>query len=68
MLALAWLGNRPNFGLGDNGGRYAATSHRSRTEKVFFGVCGGLGDYFGIDPTVVRIAFVWWRLPTGLGF
>lgn len=23
--------------------------------KVFFGVCGGLADYFGIDPTIVRL-------------
>ena len=23
--------------------------------KVFLGVCGGLADYFGIDPTIVRL-------------
>ncbi|MFQ9706228.1 MAG: PspC domain-containing protein [Limosilactobacillus pontis] len=23
--------------------------------KVFLGVCGGLADYFGIDPTLVRL-------------
>ena len=22
------------------------------------GVCGGLGEYFGIDPTLVRVAYV----------
>lgn len=32
--------------------------YRSRTNYMLFGVCGGLGDYFGIDPTLVRIAFV----------
>ncbi len=32
--------------------------HRSRRDRVVAGVCGGLGDYFGIDPTVVRLAFV----------
>ncbi len=31
---------------------------RSRTNKVIAGVCGGLGDYFNIDPTIVRLVFV----------
>lgn len=29
--------------------------HRSKRNKVILGVCGGLGEYFGIDPTIVRI-------------
>lgn len=32
--------------------------YRSNTEKVIAGVAGGLGDYFGIDPTWVRVLFV----------
>ena len=31
---------------------------KSVTNKKLAGVCGGLGEYFGIDPTLVRIAFV----------
>jgi phage shock protein C len=31
---------------------------RSRTDRVLFGVCGGLSRYLGIDPVLVRIAFV----------
>jgi phage shock protein C len=31
---------------------------RSRLERKLFGVCGGLGSHFGIDPTIVRILFV----------
>jgi len=31
---------------------------RSKTNRVIAGVCGGLGDYFVIDPVVVRILFV----------
>lgn len=27
-------------------------------DKKIFGVCGGLGNYFDIDPTVVRIVFL----------
>jgi phage shock protein C len=30
---------------------------KSRNKKIF-GVCAGIADYFGIDPTLVRIAFV----------
>jgi len=32
--------------------------YRSETNKVIAGVCGGLGDYFNIDPTIIRIIFV----------
>jgi phage shock protein C len=32
--------------------------HRSRKERKLFGVCGGLGEYFSIDPTIVRLLFV----------
>ena len=28
------------------------------SDKKLFGVCGGLGNYFDIDPTVIRIAFL----------
>jgi phage shock protein C len=28
--------------------------YRSRTNKVFAGICGGIGEYFEIDPVVVR--------------
>jgi phage shock protein C len=30
------------------------------------GVCGGLGEYLNIDPTVVRIIFVLLTLPGGV--
>ena len=32
--------------------------HRSRTEKMVAGVCGGLAQYFNIDPTIVRLLWV----------
>ena len=31
---------------------------RSITDRRIAGVCGGLGEYFNIDPTWVRLAFV----------
>jgi phage shock protein C len=32
--------------------------YRSRKERMIAGVCGGLGDYFDIDPTLIRLLFV----------
>ncbi len=29
--------------------------YRSETSKMICGVCGGLGEYFDIDPTIVRL-------------
>jgi len=31
---------------------------RSRTDRRIAGVCGGLADYFAVDPTLVRVAWV----------
>lgn len=31
---------------------------RSILDRKFFGICGGLGEYFDIDPTIVRILFI----------
>lgn len=28
---------------------------RSKTDKIFFGVCGGIGEFFNIDPIFIRI-------------
>jgi len=32
--------------------------YRSRTDKTFAGVCGGLGKYINADPTIVRVVYV----------
>jgi len=31
---------------------------RSSSDRMFFGVCGGLGEYLGIDSRVIRILMV----------
>ena len=31
---------------------------RSKKNKVIAGVCAGIGDYFGVDPTVIRLLWV----------
>jgi signal transduction histidine kinase/phage shock protein PspC (stress-responsive transcriptional regulator) len=40
---------------------------RSRTDRVVAGVAAGLGDYIGVDPTIVRLAFVLLTFAGGIG-
>lgn len=32
--------------------------YRSEKEKIIFGVCGGLANYFEIDPVIIRMIFL----------
>ncbi|HKP51403.1 MAG TPA: PspC domain-containing protein [Chloroflexia bacterium] len=32
--------------------------YRSGNDRMLAGVCGGLAEYFSIDPTVVRLLFI----------
>ncbi len=41
--------------------------YRSRTDRVIWGVCGGLGEYFAIDSVWFRIMFVVLALVNGFG-
>jgi phage shock protein C len=38
---------------------------RSRTNRVLAGVCGGLGAHLGVDPLILRVAFVAMTLAAG---
>lgn len=40
--------------------------YRSTTDKKIAGVCGGLGEYFNVDPLVFRVIFVLALLPGGV--
>ena len=40
---------------------------RSEKERILGGVCGGLAEYFGFDPTLVRLVFVLLALAGGTG-
>lgn len=40
--------------------------YRSSTNKVAAGIIGGLGEYWNIDPVVLRLGFVFLILITGL--
>lgn len=40
---------------------------RSRHNRVIFGVCGGLGEYFGVDPVIFRVGVIVLTLAGGSG-
>jgi phage shock protein C len=31
---------------------------RSKKEKMIAGICGGIAEYFEVDPTIVRVIYV----------
>ncbi|PNR96723.1 PspC domain-containing protein [Petrotoga sp. 9PWA.NaAc.5.4] len=41
--------------------------YRSRKNKVLAGVCGGIGEYFEIDPVLVRLIWIVFSLLWGFG-
>lgn len=41
--------------------------YRSRKNRVFGGVAGGLAEYFGLDPILMRVIFVIITLINGIG-
>jgi phage shock protein C len=40
---------------------------RSRTERMIAGVCGGVAEYFEVDPTLVRLIWVAITVMAGAG-
>jgi phage shock protein C len=42
------------------------TLRRSRRNRIIAGVCGGLGEFFGISATWFRLAFLLALLPGGI--
>ena len=41
--------------------------YRSRTDRMIWGVCGGLAKYFNVDPTIVRLVAVLTIFLDGIG-
>ena len=40
---------------------------RSQSDRMFFGVAGGIGEYLNIDPVLIRLVFVLLTLSNGGG-
>ena len=41
--------------------------YKSSTDKKLDGVCAGIAEYFGIDPTLIRLLWVFATLFVGCG-
>lgn len=44
--------------MSETGAKPIKHLYRSRKNRMIGGVCGGLAEYFGIDPTLVRLVWV----------
>ena len=42
--------------------------YRSADSRILVGICGGLGEYLGVDPTAVRVAWILLCALGGSGF
>lgn len=40
--------------------------HRSTTNKMLTGVCGGLGEFLGVDATIIRLVVLVLAIPFSL--
>ena len=50
---------------GKNSMKFSGKLHKSAGNKKLAGVCGGLAEYLGVDPTIIRLA--WALLSCGWG-
>ena len=41
--------------------------YKSNQNKMIAGVCGGLGEFFDVDPTLIRLLWVIFALAAGSG-
>ncbi len=41
--------------------------YRSGKERILGGVCGGVGEYLGVDPTLIRLLWILFSLAYGMG-
>ena len=42
--------------------------YRIRRDRQLAGVCGGVAEYFGMDPSIVRVIWLVAGICTGIGF
>ncbi len=53
--------------MGDTNKDQSKRLYRSRANRWIWGVCGGFGEYFHIDPVIVRLIWVLFTLAYGAG-
>jgi len=47
--------------------KLAKRLRRSETDKIIAGVCGGIGEYFNVDPVVIRLLYLVISVLTAVG-
>lgn len=40
--------------------------YKSEDDRMILGVCGGIGEYFGVDPTLIRLLWVFFSMGTAI--
>ena len=50
------------------GGEEMKELYKSNNDKMIFGVAGGIGEFFGVSATVIRLLFVIFTIAGGSGF
>ncbi|AFK03125.1 phage shock protein C, PspC [Emticicia oligotrophica DSM 17448] len=63
---ICWIVFPPNYNLDED--KKIKKFYRDNDDKVLGGVCSGLGAYFGVDATVIRLLFVLGVFLFGTGF
>ncbi|MCA9487269.1 PspC domain-containing protein [Candidatus Woesearchaeota archaeon] len=46
-----------NFEKGKHG-KYVKHLYRSKENRIFAGIIGGVGEFFDVDPVILRVLFV----------
>lgn len=41
--------------------------YRSKSSRILGGVCGGIGEYLNLDPTLIRLLWILFTLAFGTG-
>lgn len=58
MEGMGMNGTEMNGSRMDDNGRDYKKLTRSRRARMLCGVCGGIGEYLNLDPTVVRLLWI----------
>lgn len=40
--------------------------YKSEDDKIILGVCGGIGEYLGVDPTLIRLLWIFFSMATAI--
>ena len=52
------MDNNNNYNNNNNNNNQGKKLYKSSTNRMVCGVCAGIGDYFGIDATIIRLLMV----------